>query len=234
MLRAAAIIALSACAYGQPHFDVATIKPVHDETGSSGVYTGHGTMKAENVTLKRCIIGAYGVGPNQVVGGPGWLDADRFQIVAKSEQNINDDDVLDTMVQKLLAERFGLVLHRETRPMPAYVIEVGKSGPKLEKSAGGESSTTYGRGNFEARNTSMDLFAHVLARQMDLPVVNRTGLEGVYNFRLQWTPESAQSRPDAGPSIFTAIQEQLGLRLRAEKAPVEVLVIDRAERPSEN
>jgi len=80
----------------------------------------------------------------------------------------------------------------------------------------------------------MDGLSQVLARQMDLPVINRTALDGVYNFTLEWTPESAQARPDAGPTIFTAIQEQLGLRLRAEKAPVEVLVIDRAERPTEN
>ncbi|HLH18705.1 MAG TPA: TIGR03435 family protein [Bryobacteraceae bacterium] len=238
MNRAAVILCVSALAYGQPRFEVATIKPVSDTTGSSGIYTGHGNMKAENVTLKRRIIGAYGVGPNQVVGGPDWLDTDRFNIVAKSGQDINDDEVLNRMVQALLAERFGLVLHRESRTMPAYVLEVAKGGPKMEKSTGKRSnSTTTGnnsRGILKATDTGMELLAQLLARALDMPVIDRTGLDGVYNFTLQWTPESAQSRPDAGPSIFTAIQEQLGLRLRAEKTAVPVLVIDRAERPAEN
>jgi uncharacterized protein (TIGR03435 family) len=121
------------------------------------------------------------------------------------------------------------------------VLEVAKNGPKLEKAEGGESTTNSGRGLLDARNTTMDRFAEVLSRQMDLPVVNRTGLEGVFNLKLEWTPESAkQIKPGAdgaameGPSIFTAIQQQLGLRLRSQKTPVEILVIDHAEKPSEN
>ena len=118
--------------------------------------------------------------------------------------------------------------------MHAYVLEVAKNGPKLEKGGGNGSSTDNRRGRIGAKNCSMDRLAQALARQMDLPVVNRTGLDGAYNFTLQWTPESAEAKADAGPSIFTAIQEQLGLRLRAEKTAVPVLVIDRAERPTEN
>jgi uncharacterized protein (TIGR03435 family) len=233
-MRLAVLLAFAGCAFAQPRFEVATIKPVTDDAPTGGVYTGHGRMNADNVTLKRLIMGAYHVGPSQVVGGPTWLDADRFHIVAKSPQDINDDDVLDTMVQALLAARFHLVLHRESRSLPAYVIEVAKGGPKLEKSPGGESSVTYTLNTLLARNTGMDRFAYILSRSVNLPVVNHTGLEGIFNFQLRWEPDSERSRPDAGPSLFTAIQEQLGLRLRSEKAPVEVLVIDRAEHPTEN
>jgi uncharacterized protein (TIGR03435 family) len=234
MPRVVLLLAFACCAFSQPRFEVATIKPVRDDAPTGGVYTGHGRMKADNVTLKRLVMGAYHVGPAQVAGGPPWLDTERFNIVAKSPQDINDDDVLDTMVQALLAERFQLELHRESRPMPAYVIEIAKSGPKLEKSPGGQSSVTYTLNTLLARNTGMDRFAYVLSRSVNLPVANRTGLEGIFNFQLRWEPDSERSRPDAGPSLFTAIQEQLGLRLRAEKAPVEVLVIDRAEHPTEN
>lgn len=219
----------------QAQFDVASIKPVTvDGTFTSGITTGHGRIDAENVTLKRCIIGAYGVSPSQVVGGPDWLDSDRFRILAKAAQPTDSDAELMRMLQSLLAERFHLVIHRETRPLQAYVLEVARGGPKLEKVADGESSTNSSHGQLVARFTSMDLFAHVLAREVNLPVVDQTGLKGSFNFTLKWTPERELSRPDAGPSIFTALQEQLGLRLHAQKTPLEVIVIDRAEKPTDN
>ena len=229
--------------YAQPTtpatFEVASIRSSNADARSSGVDTGHGRLNATNVTLKRCIMGAYAVGPTQIVGGPGWLESDRFDIAAKAEEPVGDR-ILMAMLQGLLAERFKLALHRETRVIEAYVIEVGKGGPKLEKGDGGASATSNGRGDLAVSNTTMDRFAEVLSRQMDLPVVNHTGLEGVFHLRLQWAPEAgAAAKPPDGapadkPSIFTAIQEQLGLRLRAQKVPVEVLVIDHVEKPTEN
>jgi uncharacterized protein (TIGR03435 family) len=237
---ASLVICLTGTVYGQPvigqQFEVASIKLSNAERGSSGMNTGQGRVHAVNVTLKRCITGAYGVGPNQIVGGPDWLDSDRFEIIAKAEQPVGDQ-VLMTMMQKLLAERFKLALHREAKPTKAYVIEVAKNGAKLEKGDGKGSKTSNSRGNIVAINTTMDHFAEILARQLDLPVVNRSGLEGVYNLRLQWTPDSAKPAEGAvfeGPSIFTAIQEQLGLHLVAQKVPVDVIVIDHAEKPTEN
>ena len=192
-----------------------------------------------NVTLKRCIMGAYAVGPNQISGGPDWLDSDRFEITAKGEQSVGDHDLM-VMLQTLLAERFKLVLHREAKPIEAYVLDVGKNGPKLESGNGGDSKTNNGSGDISAINATMDRFAEILSRQTDLPVINHTGLDGVFNVRLHWIPENAKltAAPDSisteGPSIFTAVQEQLGLRLRAGKVSVNVLVIDHAERPTEN
>ena len=219
----------------KPQFEVVSIKPSKADAGSpSGIDSRNGRIDARNVTLKRCIMGAYGVGPNQIIGGPDWLDTDRFEIIAKAEEPVGVS-VLNVMLQVLLADRFKLALHRETRPIDAYVLEVRNDQPKLERGDGKDATTSNGRGGIVATNATMDRFAEILSRQMDRPVINRTALEGLFNVTLKWTPDSTR-RDDAseGPSVFTAIQEQLGLRLRAQKVPVEVLVIDSVQKPSEN
>lgn len=225
-----------------PQFDVSTVKPSEAATGdSSGINTRAGVVDARNVTLQRCIIGAYSVGPHQVLGGPDWVYADRWDIMGKADQPIGDDNILNQMLQRLLADRFQLALHHDSKVLPAYVLEADKKGPKMEKAEGGDSSTNTetgrrGRVSIDAKNTDMDLLAQVLARKMDLPVVNQTGLTGIFNFKLHWTPDSLQGEEQTGDevSIFTALQEQLGLQLRSAKAPVEVLVIDHVEKPTAN
>ena len=219
-----------------PRFEVAAIKPAPPDqwNGSSGIKTGNGRMDAVNVTLKRCIMGAWGVGPHQIAGGPAWLDTERFEIAAKAADAAAGDAEIMRMLRVLLAERFGLAVHTETRTMPVLALEVAKGGPKLRASAGGGGSTQSGRGVIDARGTTMAHLAEVLGRGMEAPVVDRTGLTGTYDLKLEWTPESRSAEPGSGPSLYTAIQEQLGLVLRARKQPMEVLVIDRAERPTEN
>jgi uncharacterized protein (TIGR03435 family) len=240
MIRfAAALIAVVAYAQtgASQHFEVATVKPAGEEeirSGSSGCSTGHGREVCRNVTLKRCIVGSLHIGPGQVVGGPGWIDSDRFDIEAKAGQAV-EDDVLDAMMQALLQERFHLAFHRENRNLQALVLEVAKSGPKLEKASGGEAVTDGGHGSLTLKNTTMDGLAERLARVTELPVVNRTSIDGAFNMKLVWTPEGDNPKsPGSPPSLFTAIQEQLGLRLQAQKAPVSVLVVDHAEKPGEN
>lgn len=236
MGRTAALL-ICGIVYGQaadaPRFEVASVKPssADPRSGDSGVATGHGRVTARNVTLKRCIIGAYGLGPNLILGGPDWLDSDRFEIVAKSERAEDGDKELMAMLRTLLAERFKLSVHREIKTMPALVLEVAKNGPKLEKAVDGPATTNNGRGLIDAKNITMSRFAEVLSRQTDLPVVDRTGLPGAFNLKLEWARDSAKTD---GPSIFAALQEQLGLRLESRKIPIEILVIDHAERPSEN
>lgn len=230
-----AALALAGCALGQdavPRFEVASVKPATVGRPGGGLATGHGRLTVANETLKRCIMGAYGLGPNQIAGGPDWLESDRFEIVAKSEHDEDGDRALMLMLRTLLAERFKLSTHFETRNVPALVLEVAKKGPKLEKAEAGQARTQNGRGLIDARSITMSRFAEVLSRQMDLPVVDRTGLEGAFNLKLEWTP--ANAKPDGGPSVFTALQEQLGLRLDSRKMPIEILVIDHAEKPSEN
>jgi len=237
-LAALPALIISLLVHGQtdsnPRFEVAAIKPTTGDLlrGPSGINTGHGRIHASNVTLKRCIMGAYGVGPNQISGGPDWLDADRFEIVAQAEQPVDDDAALMAMLRTLLAERFKLSFHRETKSVPALVLETAKNGPKLEKAEDGAATTNSVRGSIEATMITMRRFAEVLSRQTDLPVIDQTGLEGAFNLKLKWTLENAKT--DSGPSIFTAIQEQLGLRLQSRKMPIEILVVDHAQRPSEN
>ena len=226
-----------------PQFDVSTVKPSSaGSDATSGINTGHGVADGRDVTLQRCIIGAYSIGPHQVIGGPDWVYTDRWDILAKADQPIDDDDILNQMLQALLADRFQLTLHRETRILPAYVLEVDKHGPKMERADPGDSDTNTstsntGRVRIDVKRTGMDAFAQILARKMDLPVVNQTGLTGIFNFNLRWTLDSAppSDRQTAdNVSIYAALPEQLGLRLRAAKAPVEVLAIDHVEKPTPN
>lgn len=247
MLRALASLLLSvswtACAQSTPppRFDVASIKPtpLDQYDGSSGIPTGHGRLTGNHVTLKRCIVGAYAIGPGQITGGPPWLDTDRFEISAKAEGPAGDDDLM-LMLRTLLADRFKLALHRETHMQDALVLETAKGGPKLEKADAGNSVTNGSHGGIDAKASSMSQLANLLSRATGSPVVDRTGLDGVFNFKLSWSPDSDKPvKPgeipgDTGPSLYTAIQQQLGLRLQARKVPVEVLVIDHAEKPSEN
>jgi uncharacterized protein (TIGR03435 family) len=231
------VVAAYAQTGAAPHFEVATIKPTSPEeiqAGTSGCKTGHGREVCTNVTLKRCIVGSLHIGPGQIVGGPGWIDSDRFNIEGKAAEP-GDDAPLDAMMQALLQERFHLAFHRENRNLQAFVLEVAKNGPKLEKAPGGEAVTDGSHGSLTLKNTTMDGLAERLARVTELPVVNRTAIDGVFNMKLLWTPEGENPRgPGSPPSLFTAIQEQLGLRLQSQKTPVSVLVIDRAEKPSEN
>jgi uncharacterized protein (TIGR03435 family) len=195
-----------------------------------------------NRTLKTYIERAFYIGPNQVAGGPKWLDEDRFDIDAKAGQPTDNDEELMVMLRALLAERFKLAFHRQTKPVEAYVLEVARGGPKLERASEPLSSSTTngGQGSIDARVITMKRFAEVLSRQMDLPVIDATGVGGAFNLKLKWSREAdrplkpgEQRLADDGPSVFTAIQE-LGLRLQARKVPVEVIVIDHAEMPSEN
>ena len=219
-----------------PRFEVAAIKPtpVDQQNGNSNGKSGKGRYNYTNVTLKRCIMGAFGLGPNQILGGPPWLDNDRYDIVAKAEQPVDDDDLLNRMMQNLLADRFKLIFHRESRMTPAYVLEVVKGGPKLEAAPDGESSTNWSRGTIDAKVTTMAHFAEVLSRVLDFPVVNQTGLDGAFNLTVKWIPESKDgAASDLGPTLFTALQ-QFGLRLTSHRTPVEFFVIDHVERPTEN
>jgi uncharacterized protein (TIGR03435 family) len=194
-----------------------------------------------NVPLRRLIERAYGVKPFQLTG-PDWIDNVRFDITAKYPgDTTNEQRAL--MLRTLLAERFHLAVHRESKDMPAYALVVAKSGPKLEDAKQSGDSTSTGRGRFEDKAVSMAGLADQLARQLEHPVVDKTGLTGIYNLKLEWTPDDqpagkgdgASGEPALGPSIFGALQEQLGLKLQTQKLPVEVIVVDHVDRtPVEN
>jgi uncharacterized protein (TIGR03435 family) len=250
-LLTAGIVFQAARAFGQaapaPTFEVASIKPSKAEPGSSsGIDTDKGRLSARYVTLRRCIRGAYNVPETQVLGGPKWIDDERYDIDAKSAGPAGDHELM-IMLQSLLAERFNLVFHRETRPMSGYALVAGKSGLKAQHSApDGPRRTSARRGGIDAQGSTMANLAQKLSDAVHLPVADFTGAEGAFDFKLQWTPEDGSAKPpsggdkpgaavvDAGPSIFAALQEQLGLKLESRKVPTEVLVIDRADKASEN
>lgn len=230
-----------AAAYGQPAFEVASIRPSNAAPGSSsGIGTRKGRVNAENVTLKRCMRGAYGIPESQIFGGPKWVDEDRYDIIAKADRPVGDR-ALNIMLQSLLAERFKLVFHRETRPLRGYALLVGKGGLKAKPSDPDAESVTNGRrGGLDAKSCTMAQLAMKLSEAVHLPVANLTAIEGKFDLKLEWTPDDMQAKPPSGgdsaqgPSLFAALQEQLGLKLESRKVPTEVLVIDSADKPSEN
>jgi len=238
-VRAISILLLGAAAAAGQVFEVASIKPGDPASPESSWSEGNGEVKIRNMTLQKLILFAYTVKEYQVSGGPKWLDGDRFTIVARLENRERSravrggDPRLHAAMQALLAERFQLAFHRETRDLPGYALLPAKSGFKLRPVEAEElNGWSTGSGNAKFTRSSLAEVASGLADIVGRPVADRTEIAGVYDVKLQWAPDD---RPDAaGPSLFTALQEQAGLRLEARKVPVAILVVDRAEKPGEN
>jgi uncharacterized protein (TIGR03435 family) len=202
-----------------------------------------GRLTGTNVSLKKLIYQSYGVKEYQV-SGPDWIRTELYDITATMPPATPADQAL-RMMQKLLADRFKLAFHRETREIAVYALVIGKSGSKLVEGDLGQGSggTSSSPGKLVGTRVRMRNLVEALSRQADLPVVDMTGLNGIYSFTLEYAPESrtAAAKPDeaaegpTGPSIYTAIQEQLGLKLESRKVPMEMLVIDGVEKiPVEN
>jgi uncharacterized protein (TIGR03435 family) len=226
-------------------FEVASIRP------HKGMYTVvRSSISGPKVTIEAygllgLIMDAYHLNASyQISGGPSWMDSDfdRFDIVANApgEGTPTADDVR-RMLQTLLADRFQLKLHRETRERPVYALVVAKNGTKLKESAPDkEFSISVGGGRTShltmTKATMEQLAVQLSTSGLDRPVLDKTGLAGHYDITLNWIPEyNGPPAPDSnGISVFTAVQEQLGLKLEPKKAPVEILVIDHVEKPSEN
>jgi uncharacterized protein (TIGR03435 family) len=238
-----------------PEFEVATIKP--SDPNNDGVdFRNEGRhVSTHNTTVIALISYAYGVHGKQIAGGPEWVstskyDTDGVPDVA-GEPNMKQTQ---EMYQKLLADRFKLTFHHEKRELPVYALTVGKSGPKLTKSQGDpnglpdQNFTQFSANLIELSVSNSTIADFLLAMQyvLDRPLVDRTGLAGRYDFLLKWTPDESQfgamgirfsppsNNPNGPPGLFTAIQEQDGLKLEAVKAQADVIVIDKVERPSAN
>ena len=214
-----------------PSFEVASVRPSDADSaaGNAGSHSGNGQLTMRNVTLKRCVRGAYGVPEAEIFGGPPWVGEDRFDIVARAPGPAGDEELM-SMLQTLLAERLRLILHRETRPVSLYVLTLGKGGVKAKASVPDTPSRTDSRrGRIDAKSCNMSQVALKISESLHVPVKNLTGKTGVFDFVLEWTPddmrEKAPSAVDTGPSIFSAVREQLGLRLESRRLPTEVLVI---------
>jgi uncharacterized protein (TIGR03435 family) len=220
-------------------FEVASIKPaVPDSSGSSGEDGRNGVLKMYNVTLKNCIRYAYTVAGDQVVGGPAWIDERRYDILAKADHAAGEPELL-TMLQPLLTDRFKLEFHHETRTLAGYSLEVAKGGIKLATAdPNRHSGANGGRGFIDAVSSPLSELTIRLSALLGRPVVDMTGEKRNFDFHLRWNPDetyAAANSPNADrPSLFTALQEQLGLKVESGKVPVDVLVVDHAEPPSDN
>ena len=240
----AGVVALWACcAWAQTTaFEVISIKPNLSGLDSDSSKSHDGVFTGTNLSLKWLITWSYKMRDYQVEG-PNWLDKARFDIAAKPPSGQDLQKKLDVMIQSMLADRFKLALHRETREMPVYGLVLAKNGLKLKPVEDTGHQSHHGkRGQSIDEETSMARLAMELGRQVDRPVVDMTGVNGVFNFTLNWTPEESQAAKqetkldaDTYPPLLTALQEQLGLKLELKKAPLEVLVIDHIEKlPTEN
>jgi uncharacterized protein (TIGR03435 family) len=248
-------------------FDVASVK-LNKDGGPSSVRVTPGGVSVTNNNLRNIIRNAWNITNDQIVGGPAWIDSDRFDITAKASRPFSQDEARG-MLKALLAERFGLVTRNETRELPVYVLVLarkdGALGPQMRKSdldcaalfasvsAGGKMPERLPNGNLPcgisvraaqglvvASPASMEQLTRNLVGGVGRIVVDKTGLQGYYDFTLNFAPEAppqpgAPAGPGAdttAPSLFTAMQEQLGLKLEPGREPIQVLVIDRAERPA--
>jgi uncharacterized protein (TIGR03435 family) len=238
-------------------FEVASIKL--NKSDSREINLGFGSkgnrFTASNIPVKSLIRYAYGINDDQILAAPAWLSSDHYDIQAEIAEA--DADWLHKLspeqqmllIKPLLEDRFKLQVHPEAKLMPAYELVVGRNGSKMKQAILGDTypngfKTPEGisrPGTFSLTAGQQDQLifqalpvaklARILSEQLEVPVMDKTGLAGNYDFTLRWAPDE---NPGAGPSIFTAVQEQLGLRLESEKLPVECLVIDHIERPSPN
>ena len=238
---------------GKPAFEAASVKQNQDPNGPRFFQAQPGgRVNLINQTVRALIYSSYQMQDYQIIGGPDWLNVDRFDVIAKAEGNPPPSQML-LMVRTLLADRFGLAMHKEMRNLRNYDLVMAnrdsKPGPQLKTStcvdgnpnASGQGGpppcgNSGGSGAITSRGNTMDGLANRLGRLPEIgrPVVNRTGLVGKFDYEVHFTPDQPGTPPPDAISIFAALQEQLGLKLKAGRGPVEVFVIDRVQRPSEN
>ncbi|MGH9240994.1 MAG: TIGR03435 family protein [Vicinamibacterales bacterium] len=218
-------------------FDVASIRPSTRGTSPGLLAAENGTLRVTGYPLRSLVQFGWNLRDFQVVGGPAWASSEGFEVAAKGDSSATDAQ-LRLMVQALLTERFQLKVHSEERQLPIYALVIGKDGHKLRPADDAARPNVSGNsGLIVAQKISVLNLARLLSPRLDRPVIDRTGLDGRYDFRLQWALEpgpAAGAADTSAPSLFTAIQEQLGLKLEVQKGPVQVMVIDSAQRPSEN
>lgn len=228
----------------KPVFEVATIRPskesVKFEHDGKTELLGD-TLRMRDVTVNTCIKLAYHVQDRQIAG-PGWLASDRFDIIAKTSGPA-DEETIKPMLQSLLADRFGLSFHREPREMKVILLTVANGGARLKPAATPDAKPfreNSANGTI-AKSMPIGEFADFLSGPLEIPVVDQTGLKGKYDFTLDFTPYLPDpgknmdgTRPDTTAILKAAMNDELGLKMTGSKAPIDVLVVDHVERPSEN
>lgn len=222
----------------QPSFEAATVKPtLHPDPGQGyWNYPGQGRFSAHGLSLEFLIRMAWDVEANQLTGKPSWLDSDFYDIEAKPEEGIKlSPSELKPRLQSLLAERFHLAAHFETKMVRGYALVVAKGGPRLQPTKGSKFPnwrTDTSSGHLEGLNWSMQFLAQMLQRATHIPVADQTGIAGSYDINLRFAPDPEPNldQDSSFPSLFTALRETLGLELKAQQVPMQVLVIDHIDR----
>jgi uncharacterized protein (TIGR03435 family) len=226
-----------------PSFEVAAIKPSDPNDSNDGFHLNgrHVTIESQTVTSLICF--AYAINESQILNAPKWFGEQHWDIDGVPDvEGVPNVNQYQRMVQKLLATRFGVKMHDAQRDLSRYTLSVAKSGPKLAKSKSdpdtGMDENGWGQGSqryMEFTNSNMSDLTLCLQVAAGKPIINETKLAGRYDFLLHWTPNEARAtEPNAAPGLFTAIQEELGLKLEATRGPTDVLVIDAATKPTQN
>jgi len=244
--RISACLAVAALLAAQPPagFDVASIRPADPNSNRFGMgFSANGrTLTVDGLNLAQMVAMAYHVRAEEMSLAPslenaGWIRSDRYDISAKAEgADPISKQQQDQIFQQLLADRFGVQLHHEQKEMTVYSLEIAKNGPKL--SPGGASGPYLSRpapGKLVGQKASMGSLAFSLTGALGRPVIDDTGLTGGFDFTLTWTPDTPGGQADASAvSLFSALQDQLGLKVESKKAPRDTIVVDRARKPSAN
>jgi uncharacterized protein (TIGR03435 family) len=223
-----------------PRFVAASVKANTSIRNGIGNKFDPGMMRWTNAPLAVLIQAAFGLRGYQAVGWPQWLNVDKWDIDAKTDGPTNSKQKYE-MLQTLLAERFGLQFHREMKDIQGYSLVIAKGGPKLHEAKEGEVSsapagTRIDRGLISGHQVHMEDWVGFLTGELGCPFEDNTGLKGVYDFKLEWSPDEGQPNSGGepgdpnGPTIFAAMQDQLGLKLEVKKFPVEMFVIDHIDR----
>lgn len=243
-MRAIALLLFATAGAFPQTFDAVSVKPSSPDSRLRADLNAGGVAFTK-VTLRILIRAAYRVQDFQLSGGPRWMDTDQFDVVAKTAAPANNAEV-QAMLRKVLEERFKLVVTRDQKEMPGYVLTAGKTGVKFQEAAADASAKegdfAVGRGKIPGamavtgKNATMEQLAAMLSSLVRAKVSDETGLKGHYELRIEWTPDvPGVAQPDVlGPSLPGALQEQLGLRLEARKVKMDVLVIESAEKPTAN
>ncbi len=255
-MRYFVLAAALACSLAQSpgvrkEFDVVSVKPSAPDDGKGLMMRMQPRgIRFAGVPLRMVVMVAYDIKAFQISGGPDWSRTERWDVLATAEgEGRLPIDQMRPMIKALIVERFHLQVHEETREMPVYALVVDKKGSRLVAHAGAEQQVRNGNGVLSVKKIGMNWFVEWLSRVLGRVVLDRTGLKDQYDFALEWSPAPNEGDPEYmgmppgipppyveknGPSIFTALQEQLGLRLVSQKGAVEMVVIDSVERASAN
>jgi uncharacterized protein (TIGR03435 family) len=257
MLRLVAVLICQGVLFSQvataPAFEAASVKRNNSPEGRSELHMNADGVTITNYRLRFLIPNVYGIAVYQLAGAPQWLDSDKYDIIARAPKGSSDEQ-LRFMLQQLLVDRFGLKFHRELRDVPGYAVVIANDKPKFtiekkpDQQGKDDGRVGAGRGMATGHMVSSAVFAQVLSIYLERPVLDQTGIDGLFNFELRWTPDEMEPQPGsvpspagapsidpAEPSLLAALQEQLGLKLVSQRSKIDMFVIDHLqETPTEN